>query len=388
VKEKNTPLSEWKSDYTGKDENGVRALKEYLALPKLYALGDVYEKYQKALYDQGVFDYEDMILQVVEALSKSETLRAELEEQYHYIMVDEFQDTNNAQLSLVKALSSNEVHEGRANVCVVGDDDQAIYKFQGAEISNIHSFKELYKDVEVVVLTENYRSTQEILDFARVVVTQGVNRLENHYKEIRKDLVAKNKTLAKGDIFTYSFRTEEEEFVYVSKEIHKLLEEGVEAPSQFFLENKWASDQAQALNMQSKLMWVVAGVSAFFYFLVFVFRMEKIHLFFERGAQSLEYYHLKPFFFMTPRQGRIPFSLIKKIQVSGPQREPHSEFGYVTIVATEEVPAPYKLLSFKILSQEQLQFYPLNMARIVGIDPEGDWVDPDSVVAGDILKSP
>jgi hypothetical protein len=116
--------------------------------------------------------------------------------------------------------------------------------------------------------------------------------------------------------------------------------------------------------------------------------MEKIHLFFERGAQSLEYYHLKPFFFMTPRQGRIPFSLIKKIQVSGPQREPHSEFGYVTIVATEEVPAPYKLLSFKILSQEQLQFYPLNMARIVGIDPEGDWVDPDSVVAGDILKSP
>lgn len=229
VKEKNTPLSEWKSDYTGKDENGVRALKEYLALPKLYALGDVYEKYQKALYDQGVFDYEDMILQVVEALSKSETLRAELEEQYHYIMVDEFQDTNNAQLSLVKALSSNEVHEGRANVCVVGDDDQAIYKFQGAEISNIHSFKELYKDVEVVVLTENYRSTQEILDFARVVVTQGVNRLENHYKEIRKDLVAKNKTLAKGDIFTYSFRTEEEEYVYVSKEIHKLLKEGVEA---------------------------------------------------------------------------------------------------------------------------------------------------------------
>ncbi len=229
VKEKNTPLSEWKSSYTGKDENGNRVLKEYLALPKLYALTDVYEKYQKALYEGGLFDYEDMIIQVVEALSRNETLRAELEEQYHYIMVDEFQDTNNAQLSLVKALSSNEVHEGRANVCVVGDDDQAIYKFQGAEISNIHSFKELYKDVEVIVLTENYRSTQEVLDFSRIIVTQGVNRLENHYKEISKNLVAKNTSLPKGNIFTYSFRTEEEEYAYIAKEIKKLLDSGVPA---------------------------------------------------------------------------------------------------------------------------------------------------------------
>lgn len=229
VKEKNTPLSEWKSDYTGKDESGNRVLKEYLSLPKLYALTDVYEKYQRALYEQGLFDYEDMIIQVVEALSHNESLRTELEEQYHYIMVDEFQDTNNAQLALVKALSSNDVHEGRPNVCVVGDDDQAVYKFQGAEISNILSFKELYKDVEVVVLTENYRSTQEVLDFARTVVSQGVNRLENHYKEITKELVAKNTKLESGGIFTYSFRSEEEEYVYVAKEIAKLLKGGVPA---------------------------------------------------------------------------------------------------------------------------------------------------------------
>jgi DNA helicase-2/ATP-dependent DNA helicase PcrA len=227
--EKTTPLSTWKTKYTGKDEVGKRVFKDALTLPKLLALADIYESYQKALHKEGYFDYEDMILQVVEALSKHVTLRTELEELYQYIMVDEFQDTNNAQLSLVKAISSNPVHEGRPNVCVVGDDDQAIYKFQGAEISNIHSFKALYTDVETVVLTENYRSTQKVLDFARAVVIQGVNRLENRYEEIRKDLVAKNTTLTEGAIYTRAFATPEEEYAYIAEEVKKLLAAGIPA---------------------------------------------------------------------------------------------------------------------------------------------------------------
>lgn len=227
--EKTTPLSTWKTDYTSKDDEGNRVFKDFLAIPKLYALGDIYDDYQKALHQNGYFDYEDMILQVVNALEKYPTLRTELEEMYQYIMVDEFQDTNNAQLSLVKAISSNPVHEGRPNVCVVGDDDQAIYKFQGAEISNIHSFKELYRDVETIVLTENYRSTQNILDFARAIVTQGVNRLETRYKEIRKDLVAKNKNLPVGKICTLAFSTDVEEYTCIAETVSKLLKEGVPA---------------------------------------------------------------------------------------------------------------------------------------------------------------
>lgn len=224
--EKTTPLSVWKTEFTGKSDDGVRVFKDFLALPKLFALGEVYELYQEALHKEGYFDYEDMILQVVEALEKNITLRTELEEMYQYIMVDEFQDTNNAQLSLIKAISSNQVHEGHPNVCVVGDDDQAIYKFQGAEISNILSFRTLYKDVEVIVLTENYRSTQKVLDFARVIVVQGVNRLES--KEIRKDLQAKNLKLEKGTIHTHSFPTKEEEYVYIAGEVARLLGEGVD----------------------------------------------------------------------------------------------------------------------------------------------------------------
>jgi DNA helicase-2/ATP-dependent DNA helicase PcrA len=224
--EKTTPLSVWKTEFTGKDDNGDRVFKDFLALTKLFALGDVYEMYQEALHKEGYFDYEDMILQVVGALEKNVTLRTELEELYHYIMVDEFQDTNNAQLSLVKAISSNEVHEGHPNVCVVGDDDQAIYKFQGAEISNILSFRTLYKDVEVIVLTENYRSTQRVLDFARAIVVQGVHRLES--KEIRKDLQAKNIKLEKGTIHTHSFTTAEEEYVYIAGEVARLVQDGVD----------------------------------------------------------------------------------------------------------------------------------------------------------------
>lgn len=227
--EKNTPLSTWKSSYTGKDDEGNRVFKDFLSLPKLFALVDIYNEYQEKLHKEGYFDYEDMILEVVEALSKHITLRTELEELYQYIMVDEFQDTNNAQLSLVKAISSNPVHEGHPNVCVVGDDDQAIYKFQGAEMENMLSFRELYSDVEVIVLTENYRSTQKILDFARAVVTQGVNRLETRYGEIRKDLEAKNKNLPKGDIHTFAFPTQEEEYAYIAEEVRQLLEKDTPA---------------------------------------------------------------------------------------------------------------------------------------------------------------
>lgn len=225
--EKTTPLSDWKTDTTGKDEAGNRVFKDYLLLPKLYALADIYAMYQEALNRAGLFDYEDMILQVVEALAQHTSLRTELEELYQYIMVDEFQDTNNVQLSLIKGITSNPVHEGKPNICVVGDDDQAVYKFQGAEISNIHNFKTFYQDVQTIVLVENYRSTQKVLDFARAIVVQGVNRLETKLDGIRKDLQAKNTQLPAGDIHVLPFSTGEEEYAYIAQEVKKLLNANV-----------------------------------------------------------------------------------------------------------------------------------------------------------------
>ena len=156
-----------KTDLLRKDENGKDIFKEQKYIGKFDAFVDIYEQYQSELWRQGYFDFNDMILYVRDRLIDNTELRAEIEETYQYILVDEFQDTNAAQLSLIKSITSNEVLEGRANVFVVGDDDQSIYKFQGAELSNIFNFKKMYTDVKTIVLTDNYRSTQKVLDFSK-----------------------------------------------------------------------------------------------------------------------------------------------------------------------------------------------------------------------------
>ncbi len=225
---KTQPLTAWKSTFTGKSEEGKRIFKDTAHIARLLFLADMYEKYQEGLHTRGLYDFEDMILQVVHAFATYTPLRTDIEEQYQYIMVDEFQDTNKAQLALVKAISSHTVHEGHPNVCVVGDDDQAVYKFQGADISNIHTFKTLYDDVTTIVLTENYRSTAQVLDFARSIILQGEERLEKLFPEIQKELVSKNTTLPPGDIHQVSFSTPEEEYGYIATEVRALLDKGIE----------------------------------------------------------------------------------------------------------------------------------------------------------------
>ncbi|MFA6566092.1 MAG: ATP-dependent helicase, partial [Candidatus Paceibacterota bacterium] len=224
--EKTTPLSEWKKNWTEKDDDGKCAFRGTLALPKLFALADVYEEYQKAMQKEGYYDFDDMILDVVHSLKKNNALRYELQERYQYILVDEFQDTNDAQMRLIRLLSDAPVHEGRPNIMVVGDDDQAIYKFQGAEISNILSFRDTFRDPVIITMTENYRSTQKVLDLARHVILKGEERLENKIPEMVKELTAGNKNLTGGGIVRKTFPTRVHEFEFVAREIRKLLDEG------------------------------------------------------------------------------------------------------------------------------------------------------------------
>ena len=218
-----------KSSLLSKDEEGQIIFKESKYTEKFLALADIYEKYQKKLWNEGYFDFNDMILYVRDKLNQNDELRAEVEETYQYILVDEFQDTNKAQLDLVKSITSNPVLEGKANVFVVGDDDQSVYKFQGAELSNIFNFRKMYKDVATIVLEDNYRSTQRVLDFAKKMIDQGEERLVKKDKTLNKDLVSKNKNLLEGDIYLNSFNTKEEELLFVADEIKKLLDKGVKA---------------------------------------------------------------------------------------------------------------------------------------------------------------
>lgn len=227
--EKMEPVSAWKKKYTVTDEDAM-VLKDSHNQEKIRAVGEIYKLYTEKLNERGLYDYDDMIIEVAHALRDNTILRNELEEQYHYILIDEFQDTNEAQMNLVREITGSYIHEGRPNVMVVGDDDQAIYKFQGAEISNIVEFRDkTYRDVVTIVLDTNYRSHKQILDFARSVVTQGVNRLENRYKNISKVLTQGNNEVIEGNVEVALYNSDIEEYARVAKTIRTLLDKGTSA---------------------------------------------------------------------------------------------------------------------------------------------------------------
>jgi DNA helicase-2/ATP-dependent DNA helicase PcrA len=220
------PLTNWKSVMTRKDDAGSLVLRDSTYSEKLFTLADIYEKYQDRMYELRYYDYEDMILEAIRGIKEHNSLRYELQDRYDYILVDEFQDTNDAQLRLLRLLTTYD-EEGRLpNVMAVGDDDQAIYKFQGAELSNVLNFGKFYPDAKTITITSNYRSTQDILDLARFVILKGEERLENHYPDINKDIRAANKDVLPGVIISKSFHTSTHEFYWVANEIKRLVDAG------------------------------------------------------------------------------------------------------------------------------------------------------------------
>jgi DNA helicase-2/ATP-dependent DNA helicase PcrA len=188
------PLSAWKRTYLEKNGAGEQTLKDERRASKLQALAGVYFDYLVAMQEQALYDYDDMILRVVHALEVFDELRFNLQETYHYILVDEFQDTNDAQMRLVWNLTNNPAQEGRPNLLVVGDDDQAIYRFQGATMSNILDFRTRYRDVKIITLKDNYRSQAAILSLARAVIVQGEERLETTVPNLDKTLTPHRKS--------------------------------------------------------------------------------------------------------------------------------------------------------------------------------------------------
>ena len=224
--EKTAPLSAWKEKWLKKDDENRAIFKDTVNLEKLFSLADIYEKYRATMHEQGYYDFDDMILDTLGALEKNPSLRYEIQEQYQYILVDEFQDTNEAQMRLIQLITDAPVHEGRPNIMAVGDDDQAVYKFQGAELSNILNFKKLFRDVQVVAMTQNYRSTQDILDVASHIIKKGEERLEKLLPEIEKNLVASNPKLKNGEIKNKEFPTVAHEYNFVSREIKKRIDVG------------------------------------------------------------------------------------------------------------------------------------------------------------------
>ena len=133
----------------------------------------VYREYQDTLKKSNALDFDDIIVKTVELFKSCPEVLYNYQERFRYIMVDEYQDTNTAQFELIRLLA-----DGYRNLCVVGDDDQSIYKFRGANIRNILDYEKVYPDAKVIKLEQNYRSTQNILDAANAVIRNNRGRKE------------------------------------------------------------------------------------------------------------------------------------------------------------------------------------------------------------------
>ncbi len=162
--------------------NSISKCKDNLVSPDEYALNTyndftktriskAYTEYQNALKKSNAMDFDDLIMKTVELFKANPDVLDSYQERFRYIMVDEYQDTNNAQFELIRLLADK-----YKNLCVVGDDDQSIYKFRGANIRNILDFEKVYPDAEIIKLEQNYRSTQQILDAANAVICHNMGR--------------------------------------------------------------------------------------------------------------------------------------------------------------------------------------------------------------------
>lgn len=190
------------------------------------AVADVYEKYREQLHASGYYDYSDMLVEVLAQLEKSTELRAELQERFLYVLIDEFQDTNAAQLRLAHLIADSYAANNRPNLMAVGDDDQSIFAFNGAELNNVLSFKSSYPDTKLIVLTDNYRSSQTVLDTASAVIKLAENRLIIREPELTKNLIAKNSPSKPGRIGHLSYPTRQHQQSAVVSEIKKMWDKG------------------------------------------------------------------------------------------------------------------------------------------------------------------
>ena len=160
-------ISSAKDEMISPDEMEVNAGGDYNAK----RIAGVYREYQKTLKANNALDFDDLIFKTVELLNRDEEVLEAYQERFRYIMVDEYQDTNTSQFRLISKLA-----EKYGNLCVVGDDDQSIYKFRGANISNILNFENTFPGAKVIKLEQNYRSTQTILSAANEVIVHNIGR--------------------------------------------------------------------------------------------------------------------------------------------------------------------------------------------------------------------
>lgn len=221
-----------KGAHKGKVKSGYEKLRRQI--DKNAELATVYEAYEQRLTAKKFYDYSDMIMEVLRELRTNESLLLSLQEEHQYILVDEHQDTNNAQNKVLELIGS--FHDN-PNLFIVGDDKQAIFRFQGASLANFYYFKDRYKEAKLIFLTNNYRSTQVILDQAHALLPSETN-------------LKANRPIDHPVIEVATLPTGEMEMYFVAKSIKQQLEQGVppEEIAVLYRNNNDAFEAARVLN--------------------------------------------------------------------------------------------------------------------------------------------
>lgn len=218
---------------------------------RLIMISEVYKRYQADLQEFNAMDFDDLISQVVRLFRENPDVLEYYQNRFKYVMIDEYQDTNHAQYMFAKLLAKE-----HKNICVVGDDDQSIYRFRGATIDNILNFEKEYSSATVIRLEQNYRSTQVILDAANAVISNNLGRKGKRLWTSRKD---------KHPILCYTASDEADEARFVADVIHENIANGMKASDHAVLYRMNAQSNAiENVLARSGLPYRVVGGLKFF----------------------------------------------------------------------------------------------------------------------------
>lgn len=234
---------------------------------RLLAAVEQFDVFQQLMHKANRYDFDDMINWVIRAFEQHPNLLLDYKERFQYILVDEYQDTSGTQNRLIQLLTGG---EEKPNVFVVGDDDQSIYRFQGANIENMEQFagEHFAQDLRTIVLTQNYRSVQNILDVSMSVIGHNKgSRLVDKLDGLSKQLLASNLVLTPLDIppVIRRYNTSRDEMVSITTEVEQILAQGV-MPGKIaviYKENKYGEELAQYFRLKKLPFYSKRNINLF-----------------------------------------------------------------------------------------------------------------------------
>jgi DNA helicase II / ATP-dependent DNA helicase PcrA len=210
-----------------KGDYNPQYFEEISRMEKLCAAANEFDNFQNLMKENHLYDFDDMINWVIKVFKENKSVLANYQEKFQYILVDEYQDTSGTQNEIVKLLIS---FWNSPNIFVVGDDDQSIFRFQGANIENMESFAKSYGDLLKIVLVNNYRSSKPILDISKSLIDKNSERLINKLEGLNKELISSNEKLKNltelPSIVEYN--TLKDEMADITNKVESLIDKGIQ----------------------------------------------------------------------------------------------------------------------------------------------------------------